>query len=222
MQRDVVLDGPSAAELAALMAPIDPELAAAHATSATAPRVGALCVLHSWVEAGAAGDQDAATAAIAVWDRLLLWATTDEDMIAVKYFHQGPIHRRKLRIWQALTVLSGAVPGELAASTLRTLLQVLTMGNAATVKQYQEIVALQMVLQEPDLLEIEVLPLVQDYSQQRVEAMPSLITLLATSLLALRPAEGDEEVSEAAWRGRVERAMRVMLPWTSSFVHASR
>jgi hypothetical protein len=44
------VDGDAAAELAALVAPADPQTAAAFAASELAPRVTALCTLHSWVQ----------------------------------------------------------------------------------------------------------------------------------------------------------------------------
>ena len=45
----MVLDEPTAAELAILLEPLDSELAKAHTASYAAPRVGTLCLLHSWV-----------------------------------------------------------------------------------------------------------------------------------------------------------------------------
>ncbi len=43
-----MLDAESTAELAAVMQPTDPQLAEAFATTAIAPRVAVLCLLHEW------------------------------------------------------------------------------------------------------------------------------------------------------------------------------
>ena len=109
-------DSESAAELAALLAPADAELAAAFASSELAPRVAALCTLHAWVraaqaqrgpaaahaqepaaaEAAAAAAAAARDAGVQLWRRLLALATTDRELGAQRYSAMGPLHRKKV------------------------------------------------------------------------------------------------------------------------------
>jgi hypothetical protein len=49
------LDSELPSDLAALMAPTQPELAEAYANTPLAPRVAALCMLHRWVQDGGEG-----------------------------------------------------------------------------------------------------------------------------------------------------------------------
>lgn len=104
------MDADSAAELAALVAPADGELAAAFAGSVLAPRCAALCLLRCWVEqseqsatwhgsAGTAAAQaDAAReAGLLAWRRLLALAATDPELSAARYSPLGHVHRKKVQ-----------------------------------------------------------------------------------------------------------------------------
>ena len=116
LQGDPV-DAEAAAELAALMAPGDADLAAAFASSPLAPRVAALCLLHSWVQqaqqvaeqAGAqqpsAGQQQqqqqqqtaAGEAGRQLWHQLFELALHDRELSATRYSTLGVTHRKKVR-----------------------------------------------------------------------------------------------------------------------------
>lgn len=104
------VDADAAAELASLMAPGDAKLSAAFASSPLAPRVAALCLLHSWVQqaqqaqqAGAheaaAGQQAAAAAGEAgrqLWRQLLDLALHDAELSATRYSALSIVHRKKV------------------------------------------------------------------------------------------------------------------------------
>lgn len=108
------MDADSAAELAALVAPADAELAAAFAGSELAPRCAALCLLRCWVEQSERGKQGApcqqgaagAAAGLAgaareagmlVWRGLLELASADPELSAARYSPLGHVHRKKVR-----------------------------------------------------------------------------------------------------------------------------
>jgi hypothetical protein len=131
----VVLDAESAADVAALLGPLDPGLAASHAAAPSAPRVAALCLLHAWAAATGAGD----AAAAAAWRRLFALATTDPELSAERYLFWGATHWRKVRLWQALAALPpvAAAAGGGGGAPLAALLRVLSLSNAGDVKRYQ-------------------------------------------------------------------------------------
>jgi hypothetical protein len=232
LQDDAILDEPTAAELTSLLEPVDPALARAHMASYAAPRVGSLCLLHSWVHEGLIAEENkdksddarvGLAAAREIWARLLSLAMTDPEISTGRYLHKGPTHRKKLRVWQALTVLCPAVPSAAAAETLMQLLEALDIPNAASVKQYQEIIALKMIKNQPDLLESLLLPRISDYSQQRNEAIPSLMSITAVSAFsAAKEEENDTILEETRKKELITRVVSTVLPWAATFVHGSR
>jgi tRNA G18 (ribose-2'-O)-methylase SpoU len=162
-------------------------------------------------------------AAREIWSLLFNLALTDPELSTGRYLHRGPTHRKKLRVWQALTVLCPAVPQSAVEETLALLLEALDVANAATVKQYQEIIALKMIQSQPDLLESMVLPLIADYSEQRNEAIPCLMSIAAVSaFFAAKKDENDTVLEETKKKELIKRAVSIMLPWTATFVHGSR
>lgn len=187
---DVTLDVPSARELAAVLPDLNESLSMLHSGTAAAPRIGMVALLHEWVsEHSNSGDKNSScgnsVVLIGVWHHLLSKALNDPALSSEKYLHFGPTHRKKLRVWQALTMLCPIVPKLEARNTLQKLISILACTNAASVKQYQEIVALQMVMLDPILLYDEVLPRISSYSNQRHEAMPSLIAIGTQSALEI-------------------------------------
>lgn len=114
------VDAEAAAELASLLAPGDAQLAAAFASSDLAPRVAVLCMLHAWAQQAqrhgeaphTAGGAAAAQAAALMWRQLLALAGSHPELGAVRYSPLGLVHRKKVRLWQALCVLSPAVPAD--------------------------------------------------------------------------------------------------------------
>lgn len=93
LQGEVVTDAESAAQLAAVLQPGDPELAAAFASTPIAPRVAALCLLHQWASSAsaAAGEEDqaqagtaASAAARGMWERLLALTTNNPELSSNK------------------------------------------------------------------------------------------------------------------------------------------
>jgi hypothetical protein len=81
---EVALDVEAAHDMHAMLAPLDPGLAAAYAGTTVAPRVTVLCVLRQWVVEGEGGNGAAREAAGAVWRELLQLALTDPDLTETK------------------------------------------------------------------------------------------------------------------------------------------
>ena len=109
---------------------------------------------------------------------------------------------------------------------------------------------MRLLASEPALLEAAVLPALADYSSSRNESLASLVMVVAQHLLLTEPpqhpgplpsspadseagseggpgevaaAEGPSAAAaRAAWEARLAGAVRLALPWTTSFVHAPR
>jgi hypothetical protein len=203
--------------------------------SYAAPRVGSLCLLHSWVHEGLLAAENfeekdknsealvGLAAAKEIWGLLFNLAMADPELNTGRYLHRGPTHRQKLRVWQALTVLCPAVPSSAAAETLTQMLDALDIPNAATVKQFQEIVALKMIKIQPDLLESCLLPRISNYFEQRNEACPSLMSIAAVSAFIIaKEDEKDTVLEETKKKELIKKVVSAMLPWSATFVHGSR
>ncbi|KAL4440005.1 hypothetical protein ABPG75_003006 [Micractinium tetrahymenae] len=208
------VDADSAAELAALIAPADAELAAAFAGSELAPRVAALCLLRCWVEqagqqaqqaqqaqqrASPQGTADAAAgtgsgaaareAGLLIWRRLLGLAASDPELSAARYSPLGHVHRKKVRVWQALCTLSQLVPDDQVEADFDALLAALDKPELSNVRQYIDTAALVLLRRRPTLLRSRVLPALRDCTTSGTHALSSLLILAARELVwQLRPA----------------------------------
>eukprot|EP00887_Chlorella_sp_A99_P000598 scaffold17.g598.t1 len=180
-------DPEQAAELAAIVAPTNPELAGLFAATELAPRVALVCMLAEWVRAAQQGDAAAAAAGVAAWEVLLRHATEDEEQCSSKYLPSGSTHRKKVRVWQALCVLSPLLRPEQAEAALGPLLGALATANAPSVRQYQEAVAVQLVVLQPRLLHERLLPRLSDYRSTADCALASLELVAGHAVLRLQP-----------------------------------
>lgn len=63
-------------------------------------------------------------------------------------------------------MLSPAVTAQQAPAALDAIIAALSATNAATVKQYQEAVAVQLIRREPSLLRSKVVPVLHDYTNK--------------------------------------------------------
>lgn len=102
MQREVLTDAESVAELAAVVSPTDPQLAAAYQATPIASRVAALCLLHQWATAEDTAQQGAA---LEMWGQLLEAASRDPEFASNKYIMMSAMHRRK--VWACSLHLCG-------------------------------------------------------------------------------------------------------------------
>ncbi|RMZ55594.1 hypothetical protein APUTEX25_000177, partial [Auxenochlorella protothecoides] len=203
---DAVVDPETLLDLAAVRAPPDGTLAEAHAATELAPRVATLCLLHAWVQqAQQLGEDklaaDSRRAGHAAWAQLLHLALHDPELSSPKYQFKGTTHRRKasagggmefgVRLWQALAVLCPLIVAQsgdpaLLEEALDQVMSALTVTNASTVKQYQEVVAVVLLRATPDAptaLRARVLSLLCDCRTSKRDDLPSLILIASQFLL---------------------------------------
>lgn len=223
MQDNIIIDEPSAEELAEMMQPLDPELAAIYASSSVASRVPMICLLHAWVT-NATNDEneDSNRAARAVREELLQRTLYDEDLSATHYIHGKIAHRKKIRAWQALTVLCPTLPPlqdgspeelfDKPQGMLKLLLEQISLPNATNVKCYQEIIAAYQILKDPMLLYEHIMPVLKNYESQRVDNLTCMINLAAFAVFHHK--NDDVELArEVAF---------ALVPWITSYVHVNR
>jgi len=206
--RSEVLDG----SLADVLSAVPIEVARAYRLSECAPRIATLCLLHEWAH----GDRDGSEVCRRLWDRLLQVARTDKALSKGNYMHGGALHKRKLRLWQAIATLCPVVPDEDLEDTLVIMMSSLRGHNHASVRYYQELIALSLVLRRPSLLEKRVFPALADYSSQRRDDLASVFCIVAVTLDNLR------ERGDPSYRDMVTASIEHILPWTGAFPHGAR
>lgn len=225
--RDEILDSVTAAETSFVLTSMPPEIARAYAQTECAPRVATLCLLHLWVENGVKGDIESAKSALFMWKKLYEYSCTDKDLSETCYIHFGHVHKKKVRFWQALTILAPIIPDEDIESSFENIVQAMESPNAATVKQYQEVIGASLVLRRPELIRSSIFPSIGDYTSQRKEANTSLFAILATAIIDLDPSseiakERSNPLPASAWKSLLLDCCENLLPWFGAFPHANR
>lgn len=94
------------------------------------------------------------------------------------------------------------------------LLAALEAADAASVRRYQDIVALCLLRARPDLLCTRVLPRLRDCTSSGSHALPSLVLVAARAASA--PQQGEEQ------HALVAQVAAAVTPWALSHVHALR
>jgi len=226
------LDSSTASEISEINNPLDTDVFNAYKFSDIAPRVAVLCLLHRWAIKSAQGDIDCLRASHSMWKDLFKLSQTDPDLTSSEYGYTGPIHRKKLRLWQALAMLSPCILKEEIPSVIPRLLEILDVMNAVSVKQYQENILAYFLKQCPNMIREVMIPRILDYSSQRNEALPSLATAVAVALIQLDPNsktfQNDmfgspiDPMNESEWRSILVEFTMSLLPWTGSFPHPNR
>jgi tRNA G18 (ribose-2'-O)-methylase SpoU len=220
--RSETLDDPTREEMEFVLSAVPREISRAYRLSECAPRIASLCLLHEWVnESKADGDacrDDAAATEVCrlLWNRMYNLARADKILSKGTYMHGGPVHKRKLRLWQALATLCPIIPNGDVDATMATIMEDLSSHNHASIKYYQELIGLSLVLRNPLLLETRVFPSLADYSSQRRDDLASLFCIVAVALDNL------EESNEPFYQRFVDASIEHILPWTGAFPHSAR
>lgn len=214
--RSETLDDPTADAMEDVLSAVPREISRAYRLSECAPRIASLCLLHEWVNSSTS-DGDAQTEVCRrLWKRLYNLARTDKTLSTGTYMHGGPVHKRKLRLWQALAVLCPSIPGDEIDATMDDIMADLASRNHASIKYYQELIGLSLVLRNPLLLETRVFSSLADYSSQRRDDLASLFCIVAVALDNL------EESKYPSYLRFVDASIEHILPWTGAFPHSAR
>ncbi|XP_078440236.1 tRNA/rRNA methyltransferase (SpoU) family protein [Wolffia australiana] len=113
---------------------------------------------------------------------LLDFAVNDKEIAKELYKKQSAIHRRKVRAWQILCVLSSFIDQDVVAEVSSKIHICLQRNNLPTVRQYLEMFAIQIYFKFPSLVEEQLLPIFHD-SNIRPQAQSSYVFIAANIIL---------------------------------------
>ncbi|KAL2962449.1 hypothetical protein AAZX31_17G143900 [Glycine max] len=113
---------------------------------------------------------------------LLDSVVNDKDLAKELYKKYSAIHRRKIRAWQIICVLSPFVEEDIVGKVLEYLYISLNRNNLPAVRQYLETFAINIYLKFPSLVKEHLVPILRDYDM-RQQALSSYVFIAANVIL---------------------------------------
>ncbi|XP_062073868.1 uncharacterized protein LOC133778060 isoform X2 [Humulus lupulus] len=113
---------------------------------------------------------------------LLDAAVNDKDLSKELYKKYSAIHRRKIRAWQMICVLSRFVCQDIVGQVTNYLHISLTRNNLPAVRQYLETFSINIYLKFPLLVEEQIVPVLRNYDM-RPQALSSYIFIAANVII---------------------------------------
>ncbi|PWA72733.1 tRNA/rRNA methyltransferase (SpoU) family protein [Artemisia annua] len=113
---------------------------------------------------------------------LLQSAVSDTDLSKELYKKYSATHRRKVRAWQMICILSHFVDQEIVSEVMNHLHTALYNNNMPGVRQYLETFAVHVYLKFPSLVGEQLVPMVQKYDM-RTQALSSYVFIAANVIL---------------------------------------
>ncbi|KAL2636392.1 hypothetical protein R1flu_007871 [Riccia fluitans] len=219
-----ILESDSAAqEYATLIQSSDPELTEEFTNSEMYVRVTVAVMVHTLatqiqnlkpdpVGANPLAMQHAWNFGRAFLLELLTAAAEDTDLNKELYKKKSAIHRRKVRVWQMLCILSSFLCREDLPQLILRLKKCLHRNNIPSVRQYIETFAAQIFLRFPELIEENLISALHDYNM-KTQALSSYV-LIAANVLFGTPASRREEL--------IHQVLPAILPFMTSHHHNLR
>ncbi|OMP07602.1 tRNA/rRNA methyltransferase, SpoU [Corchorus olitorius] len=106
----------------------------------------------------------------------------DKDLAKELYKKYSAIHRRKIRAWQMICVLSQFVDDDVVGEVSHCLHTALYRNNLPSVRQYLETFAISIYLKFPSLVAEQLVPILRDYDM-RPQALSSYVFIAANVIL---------------------------------------
>ncbi|XP_065856837.1 uncharacterized protein [Euphorbia lathyris] len=113
---------------------------------------------------------------------LLDSAVNDKDLAKELYKKYSGIHRRKIRAWQMICVLSRFIRDDTVGQVTCSLHIALYRNNLPAVRQYLETFAINVYLKFPSLVGEQLVPILQDYDM-KPQALSSYVFIAANIIL---------------------------------------
>ncbi|XP_043812569.1 uncharacterized protein LOC110629722 isoform X3 [Manihot esculenta] len=113
---------------------------------------------------------------------LLESVVNDKDLAKELYKKYSGIHRRKVRAWQMICVLSRFVDDDIVGRVTSSLHIALYRNNLPAVRQYLETFAINIYLKFPSLVGVQLVPILRDYDM-RPQALSSYVFIAANIIL---------------------------------------
>ncbi|KAL5551309.1 hypothetical protein UlMin_001485 [Ulmus minor] len=143
---------------------------------------------------------------------LLDAAVNDKDLSKELYKKYSAIHRRKIRVWQMICVLSRFVCQDIVGQVTDYLHISLSRNNLPAVRQYLETFAINMYLRFPSLVGEHLVPILRDYDM-RQQALSSYVFVAANVIL---------HASEAVQSKHLDELLPPIVPLLTSHHHSLR
>ncbi|TYG91203.1 hypothetical protein ES288_A12G243200v1 [Gossypium darwinii] len=113
---------------------------------------------------------------------LLDTVLNDKELAKELYKKYSAIHRRKIRAWQMICVLSQFVDDDIVEEVAQCLQIALYRNNLPSVRQYLETFAINIYMKFPSLVAEQLVPLLRDYDM-RPQALSSYVFIAANVIL---------------------------------------
>ncbi|KAK7386290.1 hypothetical protein VNO78_26419 [Psophocarpus tetragonolobus] len=113
---------------------------------------------------------------------LLDSVVNDKDLAKELYKKYSSIHRRKIRAWQIICVLSPYVEHDIVGKVVEYMYISLNRNNLPAVRQYLETFAINIYLKFPSLVKEQLVPILRDYDM-RQQALSSYVFIAANVIL---------------------------------------
>ncbi|RZC48081.1 hypothetical protein C5167_041028 [Papaver somniferum] len=163
----------------------DPELTEAYINTELYARVSVAVLFHKLADMCTIEESENCSAALQSGKLFLLdlldTAVNDKDLSKELYKKYSAIHRRKVRCWQMICILSRFVREDVVKQVTSNLHLCLYRSNLPAVRQYLETFAIQVYLKFPSLVADELGPIFRD-TNMRPQALSSYV-FIATNVI---------------------------------------
>ncbi|KAL5219440.1 hypothetical protein ABZP36_020124 [Zizania latifolia] len=145
--------------------------------------------------------------------KLLDSAVNDKDLSRELYKKYSSVHRRKVRLWQMICVLSQYVEDDIVKKVTSSIHTCLYRNNLPSVRQYLETFAILIYLNFPTLAEEQLIPIFHD-NEMRQQALSSYVFIAANLILHSRDL--------AAQINHLNQLLPPIVPFLTSHHHSLR
>ncbi|CAA7028190.1 unnamed protein product [Microthlaspi erraticum] len=114
---------------------------------------------------------------------LLDAAVHDKDLAKELYKKYSAIHRRKIRAWQMICIMSRFVSDDIVGQVMDSVHICLHRNNLPAVRQYLETFAINIYLKFPALVKEQLVPILQNYDSKAQQALSSYVFIAANVIL---------------------------------------
>ncbi|CAH8386786.1 unnamed protein product [Eruca vesicaria subsp. sativa] len=114
---------------------------------------------------------------------LLDAAVHDKDLAKELYKKYSAIHRRKIRAWQMICIMSRFVSNDIVGQVMESVHICLYRNNLPAVRQYLETFAINIYLKFPPLVKEQLVPILQNYDTKAQQALSSYVFIAANVIL---------------------------------------
>ncbi|XP_010518698.1 PREDICTED: uncharacterized protein LOC104798352 isoform X2 [Tarenaya hassleriana] len=119
----------------------------------------------------------------------------DKDLAKELYKKYSAIHRRKIRAWQMICIMSRFVSDDTVGQVAESLHLCLYRNNLPAVRQYLETFAINIYLKFPSLVEEQLVPILKNYDM-KPQALSSYVFIAANVILHSQKATQQKHLEE--------------------------